>query len=120
VKDWRAREIRSSIATRSRRDAKASVAITSSSIGTARSAAAEGVGARTSATRSQIVMSTSCPTADIVGIGHRATARASRSSLNAQRSSRPPPPRPMITTSAARQRPTFSSAAQSSSIAPSP
>ena len=65
--------------------------------GTAASAAADGVAARTSATRSTTVMSTSCPTAEIMGTEHAATARATRSSLKAQRSSRAPPPRPMIT-----------------------
>ena len=46
------------------------------------SAAAEGVGARRSATRSAIVRSVSCPTAEIVGIRDRASARATHSLLN--------------------------------------
>ena len=63
------------------------------------SAAADGVGARRSATRSQIVKSVSCPTPEIVGIRQAATARATISSLNGQRSSSEPPPRQIRTTS---------------------
>ena len=66
---------------------------------TTSSAAFDGVAARTSATKSAIVKSTSWPTAEITGTGQAAIARASRSSLNAQRSSADPPPRPMMTTS---------------------
>ena len=61
--------------------------------GTARSAAAVGVGARKSATRSMMVQSVSCPTAEISGMVLAATARATISSLKPHRSSRLPPPR---------------------------
>ena len=63
------------------------------------SAAADGVGARTSATKSAIVTSTSWPTAEITGTGEAAMARATASSLNAHKSSIDPPPRPTMTTS---------------------
>ena len=63
------------------------------------SAAADGVGARRSATKSAIVTSVSWPTAEIVGTGQPAIARATTSSLNAHRSSIEPPPRPTMTTS---------------------
>ena len=66
---------------------------------TASSAAAEGVGARRSATKSMIVVSVSCPTAEITGTEQSNTALATASSLNAQRSSMLPPPRPTIMTS---------------------
>jgi len=46
-----------------------------------------------------IVTSVSWPTAETTGTGTRAIARATISSLNAQRSSIEPPPRPTITTS---------------------
>ena len=59
-------------------------------------------------------ISTSWPTAEIVGTAHAANARATRSSLNAHRSSRAPPPRPMITRSALPSGHTRSSAAHSS------
>ena len=64
------------------------------------SAAAVGVGARLSATKSLMVKSTSWPTAETTGIGQVAMARATTSSLNAQRSSSEPPPR--VTTSTSR------------------
>ena len=57
------------------------------------SAAAVGVGARTSATKSAIVKSVSWPTPQTTGTGLRTMARASASSLKAQRSSMEPPPR---------------------------
>ena len=63
------------------------------------SAAADGVGARRSATKSAIVTSVSWPTAEMTGTGDAAIARATISSLNAHRSSIDPPPRPTITTS---------------------
>ena len=88
--------------------------------GTAASAAADGVAARRSATRSTTDVSISWPTAEITGTVQAATARATRSSLKAQRSSRAPPPRPMITTSAPPQRSMRSMARTSSSAAPSP
>ena len=61
--------------------------------------ATEGVAARTTATKSVIVKSVSCPTAEITGSFDLATARANVSSLKAQRSSNDPPPLPMISTS---------------------
>ena len=64
------------------------------------SAAAEGVGARRSDTKSAMVKSVSCPMAEMTGIELRAMARATSSSLNVQRSSREPPPRARMTTSA--------------------
>jgi len=64
------------------------------------SAAAEGVGARMSATKSAMVKSVSCPTAEITGTEHAAMARATRSSLKVHRSSSDPPPRATIITSA--------------------
>ena len=66
---------------------------------TTSSAAAEGVGARRSATKSAIVTSVSWPTAEITGIFDAAIARATASSLNAQRSSSDPPPRATTITS---------------------
>ena len=68
--------------------------------GVAHSAPADGVGARISATKSHIVKSVSCPTADITGTGDERTFLASVSSLKAQRSSIEPPPLPIIMTSA--------------------
>jgi hypothetical protein len=55
------------------------------------SAAADGVEARMSATKSAMVKSTSWPTAEMMGTGERWMARATDSSLNAQRSSIEPP-----------------------------
>ena len=52
------------------------------------------------ATKSEIVTSGSWPTAEITGISDAKMARATRSSLNAQRSSIDPPPRPVMSTSA--------------------
>src|SRR3989475_1931693 len=72
---------------------------TSATSGVTSSAAALGVAARTSATKSAIVTSTSWPTADTTGTGKRTMARATRSSLNAHRSSTDPPPRARIATS---------------------
>ena len=74
----------------------ASEAARSSRTGTTTSAAWVGVAARTSATRSATVTSTSCPTALTTGTGQAAMNRASRSSLNSQRSSADPPP--LVTT----------------------
>ena len=67
--------------------------------GIAISAAAVGVGARRSDTKSINVVSVSCPTAEISGIRHAAAARMTISSLKAIRSSRLPPPRATISTS---------------------
>ena len=67
--------------------------------GTTSSAAAEGVGARRSATKSAMVKSVSWPTQETTGMREAAMARATGSSLNAQRSSREPPPRPTRRTS---------------------
>ncbi len=83
---------------RARRDS--SPARSSARSGTASSAAAEGVGARRSAAKSQRVKSVSCPTAEITGIREAATARTTASSLNGQRSSAEPPPRPRMISSA--------------------
>ena len=66
---------------------------------TTSSAAADGVGARRSATRSAIVTSVSWPTPEIVGIVEAARARATASSLKGARSSGEPPPRARIRTS---------------------
>ena len=89
-------------------------------IGTASSAAADGVGARRSATKSAMVKSVSWPTAEITGTRQATMARATGSSLKAQRSSSEPPPRATMMTStsaiAARRR----SAAAIASAAPSP
>ena len=64
--------------------------------GTAISAAAVGVGARASETKSIKVVSVSCPTAEISGMSLSEAARATASSLNPQRSSIDPPPRATI------------------------
>ena len=64
------------------------------------SAAADGVGARMSATQSAIVKSVSCPMAEIIGIFDSKIAFATISSLKAQRSSMLPPPLATIRTSA--------------------
>ena len=63
------------------------------------SAAAVGVGARTSAQKSAMVKSVSCPTPHTTGTGDEAMARASCSSLNAHKSSMAPPPRTSSSTS---------------------
>ena len=68
-------------------------------LGTASSAAPVGVGARKSATKSQIVKSISCPTAEITGVSKLNIARATISSLKHHKSSIDPPPRPIIKTS---------------------
>ena len=94
-----ARLICSAIRSR-RRSRAASISPRSSrQSGTQSSAAAEGVGARRSATKSAIVTSVSWPTPLITGTRAAKIARATRSSLNAQRSSAEPPPRPTIITS---------------------
>ena len=64
------------------------------------SAAADGVGTRRSAAKSQMVKSISWPTALITGILLAAISRASISSLKHQRSSMLPPPRVTTMTSA--------------------
>ena len=66
---------------------------------TAISAAADGVGARTSDTKSEIEKSVSWPTAEIIGIRDLNIALATISSLNAHKSSIEPPPLPIIRTS---------------------
>ena len=63
----------------------------SSISGTANSAAADGVGALKSATKSAIVKSVSCPTAEIIGIFELNIALATTSSLNGHKSSNDPP-----------------------------
>jgi hypothetical protein len=81
-----------------------SCASSSARTGTAISAAAVGVGARTSAAKSHSEVSVSWPTAEMVGIEQAATARTTSSSLKAHRSSIEPPPRATMTRSA-RHRP---------------
>jgi len=73
----------------------------SSRSGTTISAAADGVGARTSAAKSASVTSTSWPTPHTTGSGWATTARTTRSSLNAHRSSSEPPPRARIVSAGA-------------------
>ena len=68
------------------------------------SAAADGVGARRSATKSAMVTSVSCPMAEMTGTEQAAMARATASSLNVHKSSSDPPPRATITTSGQRVR----------------
>jgi hypothetical protein len=64
-------------------------------------AAAEGVGARRSATKSAMVTSVSWPTA-LTTMRLAKIARATRSSLKLHKSSSEPPPRPTISTHTAR------------------
>ncbi len=92
----------------------------SSFAATTSSAAADGVGARKSATKSAMVTSVSCPTAEITGTGLSAIARATISSLKAHRSSTEPPPRPTITTSTPTTAPIALIPRAMSSAAPSP
>ena len=73
--------------------------LSSRASGATSSAAAEGVGARRSATKSAMVKSVSWPTALITGAAEAAMARATRSSLKAHRSSSEPPPRATMMTS---------------------
>ena len=87
---------------------------------TTSSAAADGVGALRSATKSAIVTSVSCPTAEITGIFDAAIARATASSLNAQRSSSEPPPRATTITSRSPRRLSVPSASAISLAAVSP
>ena len=61
--------------------------------GTINSAAALGVGARKSATKSEMVKSISWPTAETIGTAEWKIARATISSLNSHKSSMLPPPR---------------------------
>ena len=79
-----------------------------------------GVGARTSATKSEMVKSVSCPMPDTTGTAHARIARATTSSLNAHRSSMLPPPRHMISTSQSRRSPAVAIAAAMRAAAPSP
>ena len=79
--------------------------MSSARTGTAISAAAVGVGARTSAAKSISVTSVSWPTAEISGIMLSAAARTTISSLNDQRSSSEPPPRATIRRSGRGMRP---------------
>ena len=60
--------------------------------GTASSAAADGVGALKSATKSDIEKSVSWPTAEITGSSESYIALATISSLNGHKSSSEPPP----------------------------
>ena len=66
----------------------------------ASSAAAEGVGARISDTKSAMVKSVSWPTEEITGTSDANIALATISSLNAHKSSMEPPPRPRMIISA--------------------
>ena len=74
--------------------------VTSYISGTANSAAADGVGALKSATKSDIVKSVSCPTAEIIGISDSYMLSATTFSLNGHKSSKEPPPLANINTSA--------------------
>ena len=80
----------------SRRRASATRRSSSSFPFTTSSAAALGVGARTSAAKSLSVQSISCPTAEITGTFDRTMARTTTSSLKLHRSSIEPPPRPVM------------------------
>src|SRR5712691_2358440 len=84
------------------------------------SAAAVGVGARRSATKSAIVKSVSWPIPVTTGIGHARIARATISSLKAHKSSMLPPPRTTNMTSHPPSRPAIVSAEAIFSAAPSP
>ncbi len=84
------------------------------------SAAAEGVGARRSATKSEMLKSTSWPTAEITGTGDTWIARARPSSLNSHRSSSDPPPRPTMIVSTRPDRASFLTPSASSRAAPWP
>src|SRR6266481_1306915 len=66
---------------------------------TTSSAAADGVEARTSATKSAMVKSVSWPTPEITGISEAKIARATISSLKDHKSSMEPPPRARISAS---------------------
>ena len=70
---------------------ESSLDLISASDGYTSSAAALGVGALKSETKSQIVKSVSCPTADTIGILDANIALAKFSSLNPNRSSKEPP-----------------------------
>ena len=93
---------------------------TSRASGTQISPASLGVRARRSAARSAIVTSTSWPIAETTGSRDATIARATTSSLNAQRSSRLPPPRATMIRSAPATRLASASAAATSSAAPGP
>ena len=67
--------------------------------GVINSAATDGVGALTSATKSEIVKSISCPIAETMGIGKDLIEREIDSVLNTERASRDPPPRVISVTS---------------------
>src|ERR1700691_5154561 len=88
--------------------------------GTTSSAAADGVGARASATKSAMVKSISCPTPQTTGSRQAWIARARRSSLNAHRSSSEPPPRAKISTSHSARAEALSRAATSAGTAAAP
>ena len=67
--------------------------------GVADTAAAEGVGALRSDTKSAMVVSVSCPIELMIGVEHLCISLARSSSLNAHRSSSEPPPLAMMMTS---------------------
>src|SRR6266403_171297 len=79
-----------------------------------------GGGARASAARSAMVKSISCPTPETTGRRHARMARATRSSLNAHRSSSEPPPRARISTSHSARAEAVCSAATSAGTAAAP
>ena len=87
---------------------------------TTSSAAADGVAARRSATKSAMVTSVSWPTPEMTGTGEAAMARATTSSLNAHKSSSEPPPRATMITSTWETRATNLRARAISAAAPSP
>jgi hypothetical protein len=79
-----------------------------------------GVGARRSAAKSTSVTSVSWPTPAITGIGIAATARTTRSSLKAHKSSIEPPPRATISTSTSQRAAACASADTSAGGASAP
>src|SRR5258706_156940 len=110
---WRARRARLAVSLEMPSSSSARSGLTSS-------AAAVGVGARRSATKSAMVKSVSWPMPVTTGTGHARTARAPISSLKPPKSSMLPPPRTSNTTSHPPSLPAISSAAAIFSAAPSP
>ena len=92
-KSVRADSMRSWIKSFKRRDMLSIASRKSLMSGVSISAAADGVGARTSAAKSASVKSISWPTPVMMGISDVAIARATRSSLKHHKSSKLPPPR---------------------------
>ena len=110
---WRTRRARLAVSLEMPSSSPARSGLTSS-------AAAVGVGARRSATKSAIVKSVSWPMPVTTGIGHARIARATLSSLKAHKSSMLPPPRTSNMTSHPPSRPAILSAQAIFSDAPSP